>query len=65
MKRRLAILGVAAMVVAVGWAFVETSNDKVTICHNQKNTLTVASAAVPAHLNHGDVMGACPASPSR
>jgi len=33
---------------------------KVTVCHDGKKTLSVASEAVPAHLNHGDTEGACP-----
>jgi len=41
-----------------------TNGEKVLICHkpNKKggNTLSVASAAVPAHLAHGDTLGACP-----
>jgi hypothetical protein len=32
--------------------------DKVKICHNGEE-ICVAAAAVPAHLNHGDVLGAC------
>lgn len=33
--------------------------EKVTLCHKGKNTLTVAAPAAQAHLNHGDTMGAC------
>jgi hypothetical protein len=38
---------------------------KVTICHKagphgKTVTITVAAAAVPAHLRHGDTIGACP-----
>jgi len=33
--------------------------EKVTLCHNGKNTITVGAPAVPAHLNHGDTLGAC------
>jgi hypothetical protein len=33
---------------------------KVTICHKGKNTITVSSNAVPAHLAHGDTIGRCP-----
>jgi len=39
------------------------NGEKVLICHKpEKNahTLSVASAAVPAHLGHGDILGACP-----
>ena len=35
------------------------SGDKVTICHKGKNTLTIDSSAVSAHLAHGDTLGAC------
>ncbi len=34
--------------------------EETTICHKGKKTLTVGDAAVAAHLNHGDVVGACP-----
>ena len=37
-------------------------NEKVTICHvtgSQEVTITVAAEAVPAHLRHGDTIGAC------
>jgi hypothetical protein len=38
---------------------------KVTICHvagqsGERVTITVAASAVPAHLDHGDRLGACP-----
>jgi len=32
---------------------------KVTLCHKKKKTLTVDASAVPAHLGHGDTLGAC------
>jgi len=32
--------------------------EKVLICHNG-NTLEVSERAVPAHLSHGDTLGAC------
>ncbi len=34
--------------------------EKVTICHKGKNTLTIDSSAVSAHLAHGDDLGSCP-----
>jgi hypothetical protein len=38
--------------------------EKVLVCHKPEkkggHTLSIASAAVPAHLGHGDRMGACP-----
>ena len=33
--------------------------DKVTLCHKDKNTLTVGAPAQEAHLGHGDILGAC------
>jgi hypothetical protein len=33
--------------------------DKVTLCHKNKNTLTVGTQAQAAHLRHGDILGAC------
>lgn len=41
------------------------NGEKVLVCHkpNKKkggHTLSIASAAVPAHLGHGDTLGACP-----
>jgi hypothetical protein len=36
--------------------------EKVIICHKGWLTLSVAKAAVPAHLKHGDTLGACPDS---
>ncbi len=36
-------------------------NDKVSICHNG-NVLCVAPSAIPAHLAHGDNLGACGAT---
>ena len=32
---------------------------KKTVCHKGKNTLSIDASAVPAHLAHGDTMGAC------
>ena len=34
-------------------------SDKVTICHKGKNTITISINALPAHLAHGDTLGAC------
>jgi hypothetical protein len=42
----------------------EDPDAKVTICHkpNSKNphTITISRSALPAHLGHGDTLGACP-----
>lgn len=59
------MLGALLVVSTAGWAVSEAAQDKVTICHKNNNTLTVASPAVPAHLNHGDALGACSASPTK
>jgi hypothetical protein len=34
-------------------------NDKVTLCHKGRQTITVEASDVPAHLAHGDTLGAC------
>ena len=33
---------------------------KITICH-KGHTITISTSALPAHLRHGDTVGACPA----
>ena len=39
---------------------VPTSNEKITVCHNNNETLSLPSQYVRAHLNnHGDILGAC------
>ena len=35
------------------------NNEKVTLCHKGKNTITISANALPAHLNHGDTRGTC------
>jgi hypothetical protein len=61
--RRIALAVIfVALVASVGSA---APSDKVTICHippgNPRNahTIVVAESAVPAHLAHGDSLGAC------
>ena len=39
--------------------------DKIVVCHNGKNSLTIASAAVASHLQHGDMLGSCEANGNR
>ncbi|EDN67387.1 secreted protein [Beggiatoa sp. PS] len=53
------ILQAGASPISVTKAAIKASKNKVTICHKGKNTLTISSSAVQAHLNHGDAMGAC------
>ena len=36
--------------------------NKLVVCHNGKNSLSIASAAVASHLQHGDMLGSCEAS---
>ena len=33
--------------------------DKIVVCHNGKNSLSIANAAVASHLQHGDMLGSC------
>jgi hypothetical protein len=37
----------------------DSDEAKVTLCHKEKKTLTVGASAAPAHLAHGDTLGAC------
>jgi hypothetical protein len=37
-----------------------TTSEKVTMCHNGKYSISASANAVPAHLAHGDTLGACP-----
>ena len=55
--------------VAFAPVFAKPPGDKVTLCHNaskfgygnpKAHTITVGERAVPAHLAHGDTLGACP-----
>jgi hypothetical protein len=36
-----------------------SGGEKVTVCHKDKNTLSIDRSALNAHLNHGDVEGPC------
>ena len=44
------------------------SAEKITLCHippgnaDNAHTITIGAASAPAHLNHGDTLGACPAT---
>jgi len=62
----VALLGALGGFGAVGGsvASAQYQYGKVTICHvagksGQDVTITVAAPAVPAHLAHGDTVGAC------
>ena len=37
----------------------DDSNEKITVCHKDKRTISISENAVSAHLNHGDELGAC------
>ncbi len=62
---RIRILMIAA-IVGVAMLMVQTmpagAEGKVTLCHKGRKTITVSAAAVPAHLAHGDTLGACNAN---
>ena len=34
-------------------------DNKIVVCHNGGNSLTIAAPAVSAHLDHGDMLGSC------
>ena len=50
---------VAAVLYTGNLALAGTGEEKVELCHKDKNTLTVGFPAVEAHLAHGDSLGAC------
>lgn len=54
-----AFFGVSSGPLFVSEAAAGYGQQKVTICHKGKNTLTVAASAVSAHQAHGDTLGAC------
>lgn len=35
------------------------NGDKIVVCHNGKNSLTIAAPAVATHLQHGDMLASC------
>ena len=61
----------ASFTMMLGANLQSSGQTKVTLCHrppgnpSHAHTISVGSSAVPAHLNHGDHLGACTASPSR
>jgi hypothetical protein len=63
----LVVIVVALLAAALPMLFAQSS--KQTVCHKDSkasaHTITVASSAVPAHLAHGDTLGACAASGAR
>lgn len=70
MKRKL--LGVALIMVVSGFSLADSQaheDKKITICHippgNPENahTITISVNALPAHMAHGDLIGACNACP--
>ena len=70
MRKIFAYLALASVISLMAFIPVNAAQEeKVTICHlppgNPANsqTITVGAAAVPAHLAHGDYLGACEAPP--
>lgn len=69
MNRNVSILSVMAVVVVtllstVAVAFAtqneeDAGQEKVTLCHEGTNTITVDASAQDAHLDHGDIVGTC------
>jgi hypothetical protein len=35
------------------------NSDKIVVCHNGKNSVTIANSAVASHLQHGDMLASC------
>ena len=66
MKRDLSAAALVAVVaVAAIASLVAGEQKKVTLCHKGQATITVAESAAATHYAHGDLAGACPASPSK
>ncbi len=73
MSRSVSIFGVimvmtVTVIATVAVAFATQNGggagqEKVTICHKGKNTITVGAPALDAHLRHGDKEGACSTAP--
>jgi len=77
MKKEILLGVLAVMVLASSVVFAKgqpanpgsQGQEKVTICHippgnpDNKHTITVATAAVEAHLAHGDTLGECVDAP--
>jgi len=59
--RRLVILAALFSISVAPLVFSKPDKDKVTICHRGR-TITVAEAALHAHLAHGDSVGPCEAT---
>jgi hypothetical protein len=57
MKRSVLIAALFSVCVAP-FVFSKPDKEKVTLCH-RGHTITVAEAALPAHLAHGDLVGPC------
>jgi len=59
-----AIVVIAAMMVVGSFVpMAEAKSDKITICHNDKKTISVSENALAAHLAHGDYVGTCEDGP--
>jgi Ca2+-binding RTX toxin-like protein len=75
MSRIVSILGAVAVMTIMGLTIAVVAyaaqngnalgTTKVTLCHKDKNTITVGKPAVDAHMNHGDDMGACNSAQAR
>ena len=59
MKRLLLLLSLVALVFAIPASDVLARGNTETVCHKGRE-ISVAPQAVPAHLAHGDSLGACP-----
>jgi hypothetical protein len=69
-SRMLLLIALAIALTAAAFNVLFAQDPElVTICHHppgnpeQAQTITVASPSVPAHLAHGDSVGACGGSP--
>jgi hypothetical protein len=68
-RLRLILLALVLLAIALPLLLAEGQNTA-TVCHRlagslSAQTMAISPEAVPAHLAHGDTLGACPLSPSQ
>src|SRR5215203_6023207 len=57
-------VGLAKTAISVA-QYQYAGQEKVTLCHKGKNTITVGAPAVAAHKRHGDTVGTCAAAKAK
>jgi len=60
-RKMLAALIIVTLLTGISAA---KNDHKITICHKNLEEIEISEAALSAHLNHGDKIGACSAPPA-